>query len=87
MKTAILTFGLGVAMLGGAAAATLTNTDSESHVLIVTEGSTKAEMVVEAGATVTFCPAGCFVTMPSGDRETLSGAETIEIVNRGAVIK
>lgn len=87
MKTAILTFGLGVAMLGGAGAATLTNTDSESHVLIVTEGSTKTEMLVEAGATVTFCPAGCFVTMPSGDRETLSGSETIEIVNRGAVIK
>lgn len=87
MKTVILTFGLGVAVLGGATAATLTNTDSESHVLIVTEGSTKTEMLVEAGATVTFCPAGCFVTMPSGDRETLSGSETIEIVNRGAVIK
>jgi hypothetical protein len=59
----------------------------QSHMLIVTEGSDKVEIVVEAGATVRFCPAGCFVTMPSGDRETLSGSETIEIVNGAAVIK
>lgn len=74
-------------MIGGAAAASITNKDAESHVLIITEGSDKIEVVVEAGGTVTICPAGCFVTMPSGDRETLSGSENIDIVNKSAVIK
>ncbi|MCY0147766.1 hypothetical protein OEG84_08570 [Hoeflea sp. G2-23] len=87
MKTAILVVGLSLAMIGGAAAATITNKDSNSHVLTVTEGSNQSDMVVEAGATVNFCPAGCFVTMPSGDRETLSGSENVEIINGGAVIK
>jgi hypothetical protein len=87
MKNSILTVAVSLAMLGGAAAATITNKDAESHVLIVTEGSDKVEMVIEPNATATFCPVGCFVTMPSGDRETLSGEETIEIINRSAVIQ
>lgn len=74
-------------MLSGANAASVTNQDQQSQVLIVTEGSDKIEMIVDAGATVSFCPAGCFVTMPSGDRETLSGSETITIVNGSAVIE
>lgn len=74
-------------MLAGAHAASVTNQDQESQILIVTEGSDKIELIVDAGATVSFCPAGCFVTMPSGDRETLSGSETITIVNGSAVIK
>lgn len=74
-------------MLGSATAASITNKDTQSQVLIVTEAGDKIEMVVEAGATVNFCPAGCFVTMPSGDRETLAGSETLDIVNGAAVIK
>jgi len=74
-------------MIAGASAASVTNQDQQSQILIVTEGSDKIEMVVDAGATVSFCPAGCFVTMPSGDRETLSGSETITIINGSAVIK
>lgn len=74
-------------MIGGAAAASVTNMDAQSQVLSVTENGDTIDVVVEAGATVSFCPAGCFVTMPSGDRETLAGSETIEIVNGGAVIK
>lgn len=91
MKTTLsglaMAFGISVAMIGGAAAASVTNKDAQSQVLIVTEGGGKIELVIEPGATVNFCPAGCFVTMPSGDRETLAGSETIEIVNGGAVIK
>jgi hypothetical protein len=87
MKTTILTLAASLAMIGVSAAASITNKDGQSHVLIVTEGSDKVEVVVEAGATTVLCPAGCFVTMPSGDRETLSGAETIDIVNGAAVIK
>lgn len=78
---------MSLAMIGGATAASITNNDAQSQVLIVTEDGNKIEMVVEAGATVSFCPAGCFVMMPSGDRETLGGDETIDIVNGSAVIK
>ncbi len=87
MKNIILGLALSLAMIGGASAASITNKDAQSQVLIVTESGDKIEMVVEAGATVNFCPAGCFVTMPSGDRETLAGGETIDIVNGAAVIK
>ena len=87
MKTVFFAFAMSSLMVAGAAAASITNKDAESQVLIVTEAGDKIEMVVEAGATVSFCPAGCFVTMPSGDRETLAGSESIEIVNGAAVIK
>ena len=87
MKTIILGMAVSMAMIGGAAAASITNKDAQPQVLIVTEAADKIEMVVEAGATVSFCPTGCFVTMPSGDRETFSGSEAIDIVNGAAVIK
>lgn len=82
-----MTFAMSVAMIGGAAAASVTNKDAQPQVLSVTEDGNKIDVVIEAGATVNFCPAGCFVTMPSGDRETLAGNEDIDIVNGGAVIK
>jgi hypothetical protein len=87
MKIIIPGLIMSLAMIGGAAAASITNKDAESQVLIVTEAGKKFELAVEAGATVSFCPAGCFVTMPSGDRETLAGSETIDIVNGAAAIK
>jgi ferredoxin-like protein FixX len=87
MKTVLVTIMASLVTLGTAGAANITNSDSESHVLIVTEGSAKAEVIIDAGARIQICPAGCFITMPSGDRETLSGEETIEILNGAAVIK
>ncbi|MGJ8569734.1 MAG: hypothetical protein ACSHXI_03425 [Hoeflea sp.] len=87
MKSTTIGLVLSVAMIGSAKAATITNKDEQSQVLIVTESGNKIEMAIEAGATVNFCPAGCFVTMPSGDRETLAGSETIAIVNGAAVIE
>lgn len=87
MKTIIAATVLSLATVGVAFAASVTNKDAESRVLIVTEGSDTVELVIEAGATVSFCPAGCFVTMPSGDREALSGSESIDIVDNQAVIK
>ena len=51
MKTIILGMAVSMAMIGGAAAASITNKDSQPQVLIVTEAADKIEMVVEAGAT------------------------------------
>lgn len=59
--------------------ASAVNLDSEPRTLIVTEGGSKSELALAAGETVEFCPSGCFVTMPNGDREVLTGTETIEI--------
>lgn len=70
-----------------ALAATVVNNDSEVRTLIVTEGSSKSELAVGAGESVDFCPSGCFVTMPNGDREALTGSETIEISGGVARIK
>ena len=86
MKTFYLGMAVSLAMIGGAAAASITNKDPEQRVLIVTEAGKTFDMVVEAGATVTFCPSGCFVTMPSGNRETFTGSEAIDIVKGDAVI-
>ena len=55
--------------------------------LIVTEGGTRTELALAAGETVEFCSSGCFVTMPNGDLEALTGSETIEISNGVARIK
>jgi hypothetical protein len=77
-----------VAGLGGAAqAATIINTDGQDYSLQITEGGAQSEVGIAAGQSVSVCPAGCFVTMPNGDRETLSGGETVEIVNGKANIK
>jgi hypothetical protein len=68
-----------LAMSGAAQAASAVNLDSEPRTLIVTEGGSKSELSLAAGETVEFCSGGCFVTMPNGDREALTGTETIEI--------
>ena len=87
MKTFLLTLSVLAVTASGALAASVSNKDSDVQVLVVTEDGVKREVTVDAGATVEFCPSGCFVTMPSGDRETLSGSETLDIVGGSAVIK
>ncbi|MET0940756.1 MAG: hypothetical protein ABWY13_05260 [Mesorhizobium sp.] len=76
-----------LAMSGAGMAASAVNKDAEPRTLIVTEGGSKTELALAAGETVEFCPAGCFVTMPNGDREALTGSETIEISGGVAKIK
>jgi hypothetical protein len=68
-------------------AASAVNKDSETRTLVVTEGSSRTELPIAPGDNVEFCPSGCFVTMPNGDREALKGSETNEIVGGQAVIK
>lgn len=79
MKKFCFAFAALLAMSGSGMAASAINRDAEPHTLIVTEGGTKTEIAVGAGETVEFCAGGCFVTMPNGDREALTGTEVIEI--------
>jgi len=81
MKKILVMLASVMAGSGAAMAASAINSDAEPRTLIVTEGSTQSEVVLGAGETAQFCPDGCFVTMPNGDREALTGAETIEIQN------
>ena len=76
-----------LAMSGTGITASAVNRDSEPRMLIVTEGGNKTELALAAGETVEFCPAGCFVTMPNGDREALTGSETVEISGGVAKVK
>ena len=72
---------------GAAYAASAVNLDSEARTLIVTEGGARSELAIAAGETVEFCASGCFVTLPNGDREALTGSETLEISGGAARIK
>jgi hypothetical protein len=67
--------------------ASAVNLDAEPRTLIVTEGGNKTELALGGGETVEFCQGGCFVTMPNGDRQALTGSETIEISGGVARIK
>ena len=84
-------FGLALSGLlatgGMAIAASVVNLDAEPRTLIVTEGGSKSELAVAAGQTVEFCANGCFVTLPNGDREALTGTEIIEISGGAARIR
>jgi len=76
-----------VATIGSANAASAVNKDAETRTLIVTEGGSKSDLALAAGETVEFCPNGCFVTLPNGDLEALTGSETVEISGGVARIK
>jgi hypothetical protein len=75
------------AAAGQALAASAVNLDNEPRTIIVTEGGNKQEITMGAGETVEFCSGGCFVTMPNGDREALTGGETVEISGGAGKIK
>ena len=68
-------------------AATVINKDGAAIMIVVTEGGQKTEVGIEPGKSVNVCGGGCFVTMPNGDRETLTGSETVEINAGKASIK
>ncbi|WP_139976153.1 MULTISPECIES: hypothetical protein [Brucella/Ochrobactrum group] len=76
-----------VVSAGSAYAAQISNNDSGPQTIVVTEGASKREMIVAPGETVEFCPSGCFVTFPNGDREALTGDETIMLSGGKATVK
>jgi hypothetical protein len=86
VKFALAAFVL-VASGAQAFAASAVNLDSETRTIIVTEGGNRQEIALSAGETVEFCSGGCFVTMPNGDRQALTGGETIEISGGEGKIK
>lgn len=86
-KVIVMTVALSGAGIALAAAATVTNGDGSAQTIVVTEGASKQELVIAPGETVSFCPSGCFVTMPNGDREALNGGEAVIISGGQAKIK
>ena len=87
MNKICLAFAALLAMSGTGMTASAINLDKEPHTLLVTEGGAQSEIAIAGGETVEFCPGGCFVTLPNGDREALTGTETIEISGGSAKIK
>lgn len=87
MNRLILATSAALLVSGSAMAASAVNRDSEPHTLVVTEGGSKSELALAGGETVQFCNSGCFVTLPNGDRQALTGSETIEISGGVATIK
>jgi hypothetical protein len=82
-----IALGLILAMSGAASAASIVNRDADPQTVVVTEGGDKSELTVGPGESVDFCSGGCFVTMPNGDRQALTGSETVEISGGSGTIK
>jgi hypothetical protein len=87
MRKTFIAAAILVAFGGVAHAASVVNKDAETRTLIVTEGGSTTELALAAGEAAEFCPNGCFVTMPNGDLEALTGSETVEISDGIARIK
>lgn len=87
MMRLVIAFAVLAAAGSSAMSATAVNKDSEPRTLVVTEGGSKTELSLGPGETAEFCQGGCFVTMPNGDREALTGSETVEIKNGAATIR
>ena len=85
-KSLVAAFALAAA-IGSAHAASAVNKDADTRTLVVTEGGSKTDLALAGGETVEFCPNGCFVTLPNGDLEALTGSETVEISGGVARIK
>jgi hypothetical protein len=78
MKKLIVTLTVLLAMSGAANAASIINRDAAPVSVTVTEGADQVNLDVGSGETVEFCAGGCFITF-NGDRQVLTGAETVEI--------
>lgn len=72
---------------GAAFAASVSNTGSSPVVLTIVEDGNRSEVAIDAGASETICPSGCFLTLPNGDRIGLEGGETVEIKDGSATVK
>ncbi len=87
MKRTIVMLLVSAGMAAPAMAASVTNKDADTQVLVIVEGGSRVEIALEPGTTETICPAGCFVTLPNGDRIALNGGEDVEIEGGAASVK
>ncbi|NJR13121.1 MAG: hypothetical protein HC779_00870 [Phyllobacteriaceae bacterium] len=87
MKRLILSVLASLTMAAGAQAATLINKGEAAVTVVVTEDGQKNEVTAGAAETVQFCVAGCFVTLPNGERQALTGTETVEISGDSVLIR
>jgi hypothetical protein len=87
MKTGAFIVIVSLYAAGLASAASVHNAGPSSVVLVVVEDGNKMEVPLDAGSSETICPAGCFLTLPNGDRIGLAGGETIDIVDGIATVK
>ncbi|MFB2551753.1 hypothetical protein [Ensifer soli] len=87
MKRVLTACVLALALTGAARAASITNSDAETAVVTIVEGENAMEVAIAPGGTETVCEAGCFITLPNGDRIGLAGGEAVEIVKGSAVVK
>jgi len=87
MNKVLISIGLLLMSAVAVQAASVMNSDAEPLVLMVTEDGTPRDVTINAGASVTLCPNGCFIKPPKDDKITLSGNEEIEIINGRAVFK
>lgn len=87
MKRMIMMLLVSAAVTAPAMAASVTNKDADTQVLVIVEDGSRMELAVEPGSTETICSSGCFVTLPNGDRIALTGDETVELEGGSASIK
>ena len=87
MKSVVYAIAALALSAGLAHAATITNNDGAAIMVTITEGGQQSEVGIGPGQSVSVCAGGCFVTMPNGDREALSGGEIVEISGGKASIK
>ncbi|MDD9910700.1 MAG: hypothetical protein OXR62_13545 [Ahrensia sp.] len=64
-----------------ALAATVSNSGAETITVTVTENGDRRDVDIAAGAVVNLCPAGCFISFPSGDILALKGGERVVVEN------
>jgi hypothetical protein len=76
-----------LAMGNAGNAASAVNLGPDTVTPIVTEGGDRSELTIAPGETVEFCANACFVTMPNGDREALTGSEVVEFSGGVATIR
>lgn len=87
MKTIPAALAIVFAAIPAARAATILNSGVEPVIVTVTEGADRTEFEVAPEERLDFCAAGCFVTLPNGDRHVLQGTETLKLQDGGATVQ
>jgi hypothetical protein len=85
MKAILLSAAAAFVSCTASNAASVTNADAETRVIVVTERGSRVTLMVPPGAAETFCHRGCFIAWGDGDRAALKGDEDLLI--EGGVVR